>query len=1637
MRDPDASGWSFWENQCNLYGREQVRRAFDECGEFAGIVATLTPSGSPSSNVSSLASARVDPFNQPGNGLTARDAEWSVSLLSLPGRAGLDLGLSLSYSSMIWTHSGPYIYFDEDNGWPSPGFRLGFPTIQEKYFDAQAGKNAYVLISGGSRVSLRQVGTSNTYEAADSSYLQLIDNGGSLLLRTTDGTQLSYQVFNSEWRCTQIKDRNGNYLTVNYDWLGHIANVIDTLNRTINFNYDTNANLLSISQSWTLNGSTQTHNWATFGWTTKTIQSSFSGVMVVGTSNGYTFPVINQVGLDDGTRYTFEYNSVGQVNPIRSYRSDNIERAYTAYDYDSPADDCPRLIDTHTWAQNWTGINGVPQEVTTLYGTPGDGSHTMTTPDGTLYKEFYGTGYKRGLTTQTEVWSGGVRQKWTSNTWTQDNTGVNYQTNPRVTETNVYDSGGNRRRTTVSYASFPLPSGASCSLPSDTREYAADRSTVLRRTHADYRMDLVADVAYLSRHIIGLVKEQTLYEVSGGAETPMSKAGMAYDEAGSVQGNDVPVSHDNSYDSNLVAGRANLSSVKRYDVTVSDNSVYTVSSVKYNTAGAVVLTGDALNHHLTVSYADSFSAEGTNLDAPRSFATFAFPTTVTDADGHSSYVRYNYDLGAKTRVQGPPPENQPQGMIQIFAYEDAGRIKRVTTTNNGAYSRYIYGPNYVQSFGTVNTAADEAYSLQLFDGLGRVTLVAGNHPGSTGGYSARNTIYDAMGRAIQQSNPTEITSAWLPTGDDSGGWHYTQQTYDWKGRPRVTTNTDLTTKEAEYTGCGCAGGEVVTLTDEGTIDGGTLKRRQSKIYSDVLGRTVKTELLNWQGGSPYATTVKDFNSRDQVKSVRQYDGDGASGSYQETMMTYDGYGRLKTEHLPQQDSGTATLWEYNLDDTVQKVTDARGASATYAYNHNRHLVTGISYSAPEGITSTAGVLFEYDAVGNRTSMTDGLGSKSYTYNQLSQLMSETRTFTNVGSFTLSYDYNLAGELKKITDATNVTINYGYDNAGRPNSVTGSDTLYANVSNYASNFQYRAWGGLKAMTDGKNYVTSVQYNAKLQPSHFQISGNLVSQDYEYYNDGRISVVHNTPDQNFDRSYSYDHLGRLTQANSGGDVNGYQYASIPYHETFGYDAFSNLTARQSQTWNGQTDNSDAASYTNNRRGGWGYDADGRNTTIDTRTNTFDALGQQAAMSATAIAFNGSSYTVNQAISYDGDGAIAKEVTGQSGSANTTYYLSSSVLGGALIEEINSSGQKNVGYVYSAAGKLLATQQPNNPNTVTWKHRTPVGTGQYTVNSYNGVNVRTEFEPLGADISLTAPEEPPPAEGDGDVGAGHFAGIMDSRWSDMFNISGGCKIDGLAASCGLAMSAVNSGAAVIVREGVSTAPRVVQVGGHSYLSTFQATWDGRLGYSYPEFNQNWETEDDMWVMRFHQVATGIASAPQSTSTIPLGDLKSNLQALLKKGDCEKYTTALLAEAAKQFADPAHLKHINTVMEGYNMISAQGDYVFKQVPFDTVGGDLFNAGTNVNAGPGTVLLVPNRLYRTPTAKDIAYYQADYAWTALHETLHLGKRGGYTDEELAKAAYSFAGLAKPIWNGKGDKVSYFSDLLDQELKKHCPKPQQ
>lgn len=537
--------------------------------------------------------APLDPMNQTGGSgenPLSRNFNWTLPLVSLPGRAGMDLNLSLSYNSLVWIKSGSYISFDDAHGSPSPGFRLGFPVIQPLYFNAEVGQYAFMLIgSDGGRTELRRVGSSMLYEAADSSHLLL--DASTMTLRAADGTQLRYELKGSEYQCTEIKDRNGNYITVNYTTSGRIDSVVDTLSRTVDFNYDMNGRLTSIEQTW---GSSTPHVWASFEYVETTIQTNFTDLTVVGPANGSKVWTLSKVTLADSSHSDFSYTSWGQVWKVSSFAPDNHLLNYRAYNLPGsaiqatgPQSDCPRFTERRDWAENWNlNLSGVEQEATTFYTEPAPATWTMpdnsaktgtraqvTTPDGTVNKIYFiGTveseGWRRGLPALVETYSGGNWQRKVMTTWTQDNEGVSYPLNPRITETNIYDPALNRARVQMTYQQTTFANGTNCWLPRDVNEYAADGTTILRSTRTDYH----TSTAYTDRRILGLVSERSIYEgnVNNGGVLK-SKVGFFYDNensASSIQNNDAPVQHDNTnYTASFVTGRANVSSVRRYDVT--------------------------------------------------------------------------------------------------------------------------------------------------------------------------------------------------------------------------------------------------------------------------------------------------------------------------------------------------------------------------------------------------------------------------------------------------------------------------------------------------------------------------------------------------------------------------------------------------------------------------------------------------------------------------------------------------------------------------------------------------------------------------------------------------------------------------------------------------------------------------------------------------------------------------------------------------------------------------------------------------------------------------------------------------------------------------------------------------------------
>jgi YD repeat-containing protein len=572
---------------------------------------------------------------------------------------------------------------------------------------------------------------------------------------------------------------------------------------------------------------------------------------------------------------------------------------------------------------------------------------------------------------------------------------------------------------------------------------------------------------------------------------------------------------------------------------------------------------------------------------------------------------------------------------------------------------------------------------------------------------------------------------------------------------------------------------------------------------DVLGRPFKTESLNMdQTHTVYATRTDTYNVRDQITSI--FVQQGTNGTGQQTSMTYDGHGRLSTRKTPIEDS-PGTTYLYNADDTVQKVTDARGASSTYTYN-GRQLITLIHYAKPGGSAPTVlpnapDVTFTYDQAGNRLSMTDGLGSMNYAYDTWSRLTSETRYFTDLAaSYSLSYEYNIAGGLTKIYDSYNGTISYAFNSAGQVTGVTG--THYAGVTQFASGMQYRAWGGLKHATYFNSGSFDLSYNGRLQMTHY---GGGLGSDFQYYADGRVKFASSTNGNNtFDRSYAYDQVGRLTQALTGKEARGENGVDGPYKQSYSFNVWDNMTSRNNRFWS-QPDDLFTATYVNDRSSSWQHNASG-NVTQDTLHHVYDSAGRQTST-------DDGIGVMSIAQDYDGDGQPGKRVENRPGltSAITTYYVRSSLLVGQVVTELITTGFRagtHNTHLY-VNGSQLALYD-SWLNVVIGKLSNPVtGSGWQ------------ELDPLGGYVGFADPFVQNPNTTYDSLHPNEALYLEDGN---PFDPGGGCTLDGLPVSCGWAAGRAASGAAVEapLRDAIP-----VWFKGELTLAFFQAFADGYAGY------------------------------------------------------------------------------------------------------------------------------------------------------------------------------------------------------------------
>jgi RHS repeat-associated protein len=1244
-------------------------------------------------------------------------------IVHLPGRAGLDLNLNLYYNSDVWTYnaSNTSLTFNADRDWPSYGFRLDFGLLiatASTYFLIEADGTKRALASSGG----------GAYDSTDSSYIHLVVGSPNLTLTYKNGTQVLYQLFPSTQtgqapsflRPVQINDTNGNFITITYVAGSdqQISTVRDTMGRVIQFNYDANGNLATLTSPGIVppngcNGCQPTaRTWATFSWNTSyALNYNFSAAVQDSPTNGATLSVLTGVTLPNNTQHTFAYGAWGMVTQINDLSSNGQIRGYESYNYPStstalaaPPAYTQQTVSDGTSTRNWTYANAMSNNMVS--------QSTITDPGGTstITNLYTASGdWKDGMVSSVQVTdSSGNRLREFDNTWTAD---ASTNANPRLSSvlTTLSDTGQQSRVDFVSYDANGCVT--------DQKEY--DFGLTLKR-----EISTTYSTTYATSHILNL---PTQVIVKDGSGTNVSRTDYAYDTTALTSTITGAPNHNDSYS----GPRANLTSVTRYTDPVGGTGGIP-RSFSYDSLG-----------NLVTAQLDCCNQKQWNFS---SATEYAYPDSVVRGPSGTQLTTsatYNLDTGT---VATSTDENLK---VTQYSYDSMNRLFTVTQPDSVVIT-YAYDDTALSPSVSVSNSANSAVQKTVFDGMGRT--IQNQLLNGTTVLSSRDTQYDDVNRQVKTDNPYAPGETPL----------FTTTQLDALGRVAQTTPPSGGNVQYRYSG------NAVLVTDP------TGKEKRS--FTDYAGRLVQVDEPSpgvaapgtSGSGSITVTGAESSSTTSGTKATGSISGGGAgacirpwicndtcvkgpltcdSGTVSVTIngvTAYADYNRnttsdgilsllasgLSPHPITYQDPGTGTinLWadqpgpDYSMSSTATSdnpnfdapsvTVDVSGPNLTggvypvTTYDSGTMTVTIGSFQASASYNQNLNTT----ALAMATALTSALNAPNSpvtasqsgtTINLVANNYGAATNFNVTGSSTASftvssttmsggldpqstfYAYDPLGNLKTVTQGAQ-TRSYGHDGLGR---VTSS----ALPESGTTNLTYTDFGAVSTRTDARGVITTYGYDGLNRP-HI-ITYNVGSTGvpatatvtYTYgtsatnNSNGRLLSM---TDGVGSETYTYDQtVGRVTQLSK--VING-----TTYNIGYGYNTAGELNS---------------LTYPSTRVVNPGYDAVGRMTQIASGgTNYLSGMAYNSAQLPTGFNYGNG---VQASFGYN-DHLQLSSLSYTSGATtllNLTYgYADANGNNNGQIQGITDTRGTAFGtsYSYDQYGRLSQAQTNDLTSANTWR-------------------------------------------------------------------------------------------------------------------------------------------------------------------------------------------------------------------------------------------------------------------------------------------------------------------------------------------------
>lgn len=1074
-----------------------------------------------------------DPLNDRGNlankATGNNNFQIVAPVLSLPGR-GIDLNLNLVYNSLVWNKSGNDMYFDIDHDSPAPGWHLGFGKM------VNMGTAGCMLIEpDGSRHPFKGTVFNHHYNAIAS--LPAVDipvfKG-----ETTDGSMIEYRCEPRSWQNprgvarypngtvvhytnlssgsqarnylypTRIVDKNGNSITILYTWPDaepRIQRVVDSVGRVINFRYDTQKRLTSITgpglKDASGNPTTQTFVRLHYTSLPLGLAGAFAGNTHVRNSSPSVIDAIYYPAT--GTGYFFgpgAYSSYGMLWKVTQQRgmsfipsstSENEQGSITqgtvtrtqTYDYKTSPSNLTSAPVFNNITETWDG--GVAATTTNFVmqenATTSERTVTVTNPDGTKTVQIAfslnhladsdANKFKNGLAKEErKLDANGIVIQKTVFLWEQGPNGA-----PRLQRTETTDERGQVLAT--AYDQYTENNGIG-----RTRELDYS-GAVLRTTintflsYVDGDLDQGIDTSrgisvLIHPRLVNLVASTKLFQGDNSGNILASFAEFKFDEYAEML-KAYPSDGESSLDL-LISGaprpstgiigilqhapQFNPSPRSQTNLNGGIGADYFTKRGNITSVIRYADTSNAVSPAAPIVEKVKYDMAGNVISSSKlcceelssnfdNLATqYAFP--ISQARGSAdpaSMLRVTtsttYDLNTGLPLSVTDANGRS---TQTSYFPTSLRPKEISLPTN---ARVIFeyddaAMKVVQTTRLSLNGPITSQTTKYVNGLGQVRKEEAL--GANGVIDIVETLYDQFGRPSKQSRPYRSgqTPQWTETVYDAAG-----RIAEAKQRAGAPTDADPLNSTTKY-----FYNETTRPAGASNLPGQTTRTvdawgRWSWVRVDALGRLAEVVEPNPAGGSSGFQTKYSYNALSKL--VRSEQGDPAQG-VQVRRFRYDALGRL----------------------THQKLAETEAT---------------LSLAGQRTSTGTA----------------DDRWSEVFTYDQRSNLISK----TDARGVKTIYRYKDSGGAD---DPLNRLQSVSYDTSGVPVSLT---VLPAPTVTY----QYRTKASAAALMD----VTQVKQ---------VVAAGVSTEDYDYDTEGRVQEKRLTfagRSQPMSITYAYDALGRITQ------------------------------------------------------------------------------------------------------------------------------------------------------------------------------------------------------------------------------------------------------------------------------------------------------------------------------------------------------------------------------------------------------------------------------------------------------------------------------------------------------------------------------